>query len=201
MKARVLSAATTLFMTQGYEKTTIKQIIREAQITTGSLYHFFRNKDDILLHLAMDVFSISAQTADRIRGDEDDPCLRFSLEIAAQLHFILKYEKIAWLYCAAYDSSRISDLIVQMGTARNSELFREYNPEFTDDDYYARTLGVKGILHSFVKELVHSNKLDDHKRITGILEMTLLIYNVPREHIKKTIQKTETIIRKNYDQI
>lgn len=201
LKTRVLNAATTLFMSQGYSKTTIKQIISKAGITTGSLYHFFANKEDILLNMTQDIFAVSAKTSDNILRDEDDPGLRFSLELAVQLHFIITYERIAELYLAAYNSSRISDRIVQMGSERNRALFRKFNPRFTDEDFYARTLAVKGILHSFVNEYVNSKKIEDRKRLESILEMTLLIFNVPRDHIKRTIKKTEAIIRKNYDRI
>jgi AcrR family transcriptional regulator len=201
LKNRVLNAATRLFMVQGYSKTTIKQIIKEARITTGSLYHFFRNKEDILLHMAQQVFATSAKTSDSMLRDDSDPCLRFSLEIALQLHFVIKYEKIAEIYLAAYNSWHISRLIVQMGSKRNSEIFLKYNPGFTADDYYARTLAIKGILHSFVDELVNFKRIEDDKRTGNILEMILLIFNVPHGQIKRTIGRCRTIIKKNYGTI
>jgi AcrR family transcriptional regulator len=194
LKNSVLKSARKLFISQGYSKTTINQIIKESHITTGSLYHFFKNKEDILLNIARDMFAIAAEASDSLQFNENDPCLRFALEIGLQLDFIVKYERIAEIYLAAYTSCHISELIVRMGTIRNRELFREYNPEFTDDDYYARTLAVKGILHSFVDELVNFKRIKDRKRIDSILEMILLIFNVPEDRIKRTIKKTQTII-------
>lgn len=194
LKNNVLKSARKLFISQGYSKTTIKQIIKESHITTGSLYHFFKDKEDILLNITRDMFAIAAEASDSLQIKENDPCLRFSLEIGLQLDFIVKYERIAEIYLAAYNACHISELIVRMGSERNRALFKEYNPEFTDDDYYARTLAVKGILHSFVDELVNFKRIEDRKRIDSILEMILLIFNVPEDRIKRTIKKTRTII-------
>ncbi|PKN53178.1 MAG: TetR/AcrR family transcriptional regulator [Deltaproteobacteria bacterium HGW-Deltaproteobacteria-13] len=195
-KNRVLKISRNLFVQQGYSKTTIKQISRKANITTGSLYHFFQNKEDILLHIVGDVVSKSAEISDVITGNENDPCLRFSLEIALQLEVILKFERIGEIYLAAYNSWQISKLIVRMGAERNEEIFKTYNPDFTAEDYYTRTLAIKGILHSFIDEFVHYRRIDDHKRIHSILEMILLIFNIPEKQIRRTINKTQRIIEK-----
>jgi AcrR family transcriptional regulator len=196
LKERVLEISRNLFIQQGYSKTTIKQILEEADITTGSLYHFFQNKEDILLHIVGDVFTAAATISDSLVSNENDPCPRFSLEIALQLYLVLGSEQIGELYLAAYNSSKISKRIAQMGAERNREIFNKYNPKFTREDYYVRTLAIKGILHSFIDELINYKRIDDRKRINSILEMTLLIFNVPEKQIKKTIKKTHSILKK-----
>lgn len=48
-EARILEAATKLFLTQGYEKTTIQDIVDElGDLTRGAVYHHFKSKDDII---------------------------------------------------------------------------------------------------------------------------------------------------------
>jgi AcrR family transcriptional regulator len=197
LKNRVLKVAGKLFVQQGYSKTTIKQIIKEAHITTGSLYHFFKNKEDILMHISRDVFAVAAGMSDGFIRNDDDPGLRFSLEIAMQLYCMLHYEKIAEIYHAAYNSWHISELIVRLGSIRNEELFKGYNPDFTKDDYHARTLAIKGIFHSFADELVNAGRNVDDERIYVIVEMMLLIFNVSPDQVKKIIKKTRRIISIN----
>lgn len=46
---RLLEAARRLFHEQGYHATGISTILREAGVNSGSLYHFFESKDDLLL--------------------------------------------------------------------------------------------------------------------------------------------------------
>ncbi|MCL6271389.1 TetR/AcrR family transcriptional regulator [Sansalvadorimonas sp. 2012CJ34-2] len=47
-KGRLLTAAARLFRTKGYERTTVRDIAQEVGILSGSIFHHFRNKDDIL---------------------------------------------------------------------------------------------------------------------------------------------------------
>jgi AcrR family transcriptional regulator len=47
-RERLVSAARELFWRQGYHSTGIAQILREARCLSGSLYHFFPTKEDLL---------------------------------------------------------------------------------------------------------------------------------------------------------
>src|SRR5210317_1044994 len=46
---RILEAAITVFAEQGYFQSTIAQIAKEAGVADGTIYLYFKNKDDILL--------------------------------------------------------------------------------------------------------------------------------------------------------
>ena len=46
---RLVEAAADLFLKQGYHATGVAQILREAGAKSGSLYHFFPTKEDLLL--------------------------------------------------------------------------------------------------------------------------------------------------------
>lgn len=52
-KARIVSAAWKLFYEQGYENTTIEDIVFEAETSKGSFYHYFEGKDALLGSLSM----------------------------------------------------------------------------------------------------------------------------------------------------
>lgn len=47
-RGRVLRAAAHLFSTQGYERTTVRDLARVVGIQSGSLFHHFKTKEDIL---------------------------------------------------------------------------------------------------------------------------------------------------------
>ena len=51
-KGKIISAAWKLFYEQGYESTTIEDIISESKTSRGSFYHYFEGKDALLGTLA-----------------------------------------------------------------------------------------------------------------------------------------------------
>lgn len=52
-KSRIVDAAWKLFYEQGYEDTTIEQIIYESGTSRGSFYHYFTGKDALLGSMAL----------------------------------------------------------------------------------------------------------------------------------------------------
>lgn len=48
-RGRLLAVAARLFRDQGYQRTTVRDLAREIGIQSGSLFHHFRSKEDILL--------------------------------------------------------------------------------------------------------------------------------------------------------
>lgn len=48
-RGRLVEAARELFLAQGYEATSVKEILLKARVNSGSLYYFFPRKEDLLL--------------------------------------------------------------------------------------------------------------------------------------------------------
>lgn len=51
-KGRIVSAAWQLFYTQGYDNTTVEEIIDRSETSKGSFYHYFEGKDALLFSLS-----------------------------------------------------------------------------------------------------------------------------------------------------
>lgn len=51
-KEQIMAAAWKLFQTQGYEETTISQIIQESGTSRSTFYHHFHGKDELLFSIA-----------------------------------------------------------------------------------------------------------------------------------------------------
>ncbi len=52
-KGRIISAAWELFYEQGYDDTTIEEIIYKSETSKGSFYHYFEGKDSLLSSLSI----------------------------------------------------------------------------------------------------------------------------------------------------
>ena len=48
-KARIVAAAMQLFWEHGYERTSVADVVAAAGVRSGSLYHFFATKEDVLI--------------------------------------------------------------------------------------------------------------------------------------------------------
>ncbi len=57
-KQNILEAAEKLFLANGYEDTTMSQIANEAEFSKGTLYNYFKSKDDLYLAIGTKAYEI-----------------------------------------------------------------------------------------------------------------------------------------------
>jgi len=57
-KQNILEAAEKLFLANGYENTTMDQIATESELSKGSLYNYFKSKDDLYLAIGTKAYEI-----------------------------------------------------------------------------------------------------------------------------------------------
>jgi AcrR family transcriptional regulator len=80
---RIMNAAFTLIAKQGYESTSITQIARQAGVSKGLLYNYFRSKEELLQQLIEKAFSQS----DGLIGQLADPRPEKTLENLFRWYF------------------------------------------------------------------------------------------------------------------
>ncbi|MBE9532473.1 MAG: TetR/AcrR family transcriptional regulator [Proteobacteria bacterium] len=51
-RSKIMEATSALILHYGYKKTTMQDIAEKAEISVGSIYNFFKNKDDIIIECA-----------------------------------------------------------------------------------------------------------------------------------------------------
>src|SRR5438128_6737477 len=94
IRKRIVTAALSLFQTKGVDATTTKAIARKAGIADGTVFNYFRTKEDIALHF------FEQEVDQAIASVRDNPRLRkapleeklFAL-VHGQLEFLAPYEK------------------------------------------------------------------------------------------------------------
>lgn len=83
-RERLVRTAGELFWSQGYAQTGVSSIMKRARATSGSFYHFFPTKDDLLLAVLDAVGElISTDVLDAAEADSDDPIRRASVLVDA----------------------------------------------------------------------------------------------------------------------
>lgn len=63
---RLLRAATKLFAQSGFPGTSVQQIVTEARVTKGALYHYFGSKDDVLYAVYHRILAAQTERLERI---------------------------------------------------------------------------------------------------------------------------------------
>jgi AcrR family transcriptional regulator len=93
IRKRIVTAALSLFQTRGFDATTTRAIARKAGIAEGTVFNYFRTKEDIALHF------FEQEVDQAIAAVRDNPRLRkaplaeklFAL-VHSQLEFLAPYE-------------------------------------------------------------------------------------------------------------
>ncbi|HEX8869616.1 MAG TPA: helix-turn-helix domain-containing protein, partial [Lentzea sp.] len=65
---KIIDAAVRLFASQGYDATSVQEIVTAAEVTKGALYHYFRAKDDLLFEIYRLLITSQSADMDRIIG-------------------------------------------------------------------------------------------------------------------------------------
>jgi AcrR family transcriptional regulator len=101
MKRQILDAARRLFLEQGFEKTSIRNIAEEIEYSAGTIYLYFKDKNEILFALHVEAFSVLMQAMQAGIMGETDP---FGRLVSLGKHY-LKY---------AFENPELYDLMFVM---------------------------------------------------------------------------------------
>ncbi|MGW8381095.1 TetR/AcrR family transcriptional regulator [Streptomyces sp. ODS28] len=66
-----MAAATRLFAEQGYDRTSVQEIVEAAGVTKGALYHYFGSKDDLLHEIYGRLLRLQQQRLDSFADSGD----------------------------------------------------------------------------------------------------------------------------------
>lgn len=84
-RAQIITAAVELFARNGYYRTTILEVARKAGISSGLIYQYVSDKDDVLLLALLDVLDSYKQAVPRALEGLSDPLERWRAALVAYL--------------------------------------------------------------------------------------------------------------------
>lgn len=102
-RSQIVAAATQLFSTQGFYRTTIKDVAKLAGISSGLVYQYVREKEDVLLLVLLDVIDAYAREIPKSLVGIADPIERLVAAIEAYCRVIDRHRDGAVL---AYRSTK-----------------------------------------------------------------------------------------------
>ncbi len=185
-KQRILAACVKCFIENGYDNTTLSEIVKNAGVSFSSFQNIFKTKDGVLLELTQIMFENQFKAAKDFEKQNLKPVLIYAMETAIQLTITELNENIREVYIAAYTNPISAEYIYQSTATEIEEIFSQYNPLYTSSDFYEFDIGSSGIMLSYMSKKCNQY-FSLEKKLTKFLTMTLRAYNVPNEEIKQTI--------------
>jgi len=82
--SRIINSATRIFSTKGYAKATMLEIANDAKVAEGTLYEYFKTKDELIFSISADRFKKEKERMERF-FESDDPLTK--LQRLIQYHF------------------------------------------------------------------------------------------------------------------
>lgn len=196
VRNKIIKISRRLFLEQGYEHTTVRQVLKKAGLSTGSLYHFFKNKEEILLFSLKDALLEISSLTDGIAAQYNEPMLRYSLGIAIGISEIFKYKRLFNFYHAVYKNETAENFMISIKVARMKNLLRDLDLQFTDNEIHSRVLAIHGATRALMLATINKQLSADLKDIYAlIIRIALSEFNIPQHKINTIIRLTTTIMQ------
>jgi AcrR family transcriptional regulator len=81
-RQRIVAAAVSLFAEQGFDATSVNQVVQRAAVAKGALYHHFSSKDDLLYEVYRELVERQLAGLQAIVARDLDPAVNLRLIIA-----------------------------------------------------------------------------------------------------------------------
>ena len=170
----IVTTALRLFMTYGYEGTSVRMILNEANVVTGSFYHFFKTKEDLFeeaINQFMDTHA--AQIADI--ATDDQPIwkqLELILEIVKQNTLLyteqLQAGRLHWTVQAALHERTLQAILPSVEIMIRKALENRTARNVMGLDIHTLSVvvlqGIKGIIHAVPIENVDNTCIAQIKK-------------------------------------
>lgn len=191
-KRRILSACVRLFIEKGYKRTTMNDIIRDADVSAGTFQNIFRTKDGVLLELVHVMFEGQFSSARAVIGENASPVLLYAVETSIQMTLAELNENLREIYVEAYTHTETAEFIYQKTSTELMHIFGSYLPNLSESDFYEMDIGSCGIMRNFMarpcdKYFTLSRKLE------RFLSMSLSAYRVPEAEQRSVIAAVSKI--------
>jgi len=196
VRRRIIDATNELLLEKGYQQTTVREIIKKAGVNTGTLYHFFHDKEEILLILAAKAYEACIATAEKIIGKERDDIFKYTMIRALEFRMMEKYSNATAIAIDIYSSWRITKRVLPVDIERNKAFFGKYNKTFTEQDYYFTTLAARGMRLSLLSERLHEKPSNFKTGWPYLIAAELRLFNVPKAVTERNIRKVQEILGK-----
>ena len=195
VEGKIISVARKLFLEQGYHNTKMRQIKDAADLKMGTIYHFYKNKEDIFAHIVLEAFFRVLDRTAKLAGA--NTLLHLAAELAWHVHTMAQHAPSAELYLMSYNSPEISEVMLVNQTERSQRLFGEKLPELTIEDHKMYAMVVRGLMQTIALQAVGKTLGDPDFVIDKSVDILLTMMNTSHLEVEKVNQQLHDLDIKN----
>ncbi|MDY6850671.1 MAG: TetR/AcrR family transcriptional regulator [Thermodesulfobacteriota bacterium] len=96
-RLEILNAARTLFRVRGYSGTTMEDIAREAELSPGALYLYFKNKEELWASLSFEVLEHVNETIKRVYNEKEQSAEKKLERLTETLYKIYEFDPFSMI--------------------------------------------------------------------------------------------------------
>lgn len=183
-KKRILTVCVRLFLEKGYAKTTVADIVQQANVSNSTFQNIFRAKDGVLTELVRFMFANQFKMARSTAGEKLPPVYVYAVETALQLTLTELNENLREIYLEAYSHREALEFIQQSTAKELYQIFGCYQPELSEDDFLALDVGSAGMMRAYMAQPCNG-LFTLEKKLGAFLNLTLSGYRVPAEEVQR----------------
>ena len=163
------------------------QILKEAQVSSGSFQNLFHSKDGVLLELVKFMFENQFGIARKVAGAALPPVYIYAAETALQITLTELNANLREIYLEAYTHQPLLDYI-QCATAKElHHIFGPYQPELKEKDFYELELGSAGLMRGYMANPCTA-EFPLERKLNKFVTLALRGYKVPEEELQQVLR-------------
>ena len=191
---KILTAATALFVQQGYEKTSLTDIAKLSGVSKRIIIYEMNSKEEILVHLVAKFLDGVTEASDAVSTKlTDDKLLIFMANEVLQIYMAEMSEDMRNLYLAGYSMPKTSEAVLRRRSEMLYEKFGYLFPSFALKDYYELEIATMGIMRAYMS-VPCDMYFTLEAKTDRLLSTMLKIYDVDKQtidEVKEFIQKID----------
>ncbi len=171
-RRRILEESMKLFLEQGYEKTTTRQILQRVGILNGSLYNIYRNKEAIFTDIILMSLREVMEQAPKHVPETSDKIDLLTYLLCIEIYLSKRSKRIAELLCIANENWNVRTRVdaAVMEWARTAGAVNEENGEI---EYpLLRLNACTGATFMFIEMMANeADSVDEKSAMTIVVEL------------------------------
>lgn len=120
-RRKIIAAAKKLITEKGFESVAIEDIAKEAGVSTGSFYTYFKKKEDVIEELNQSDFLLLAKTVNEIRDKDLNERLKYYCR-----EFLAEIERVGIEICRQWIRNNITPVEMEI----EGKLTTKYNHDY-----------------------------------------------------------------------